>query len=97
MAFDGAERRVRRSEIKSADRHEHSRRSVRLHIKAPSIHRYLVAQCKRAVFLEDGVALWAKDVHPQNNLFDVPGLRNQSAMVHNRSPRGRPITRRDCF
>src|SRR6266478_5347076 len=47
MAFDGAERRVRRSEIKSADRHERSRRSVRLHIKVPSIHRYLVAPCKR--------------------------------------------------
>src|SRR5882724_10017906 len=46
MAFDGAERRVRRSEIKSADRHERSRRSVRLHIKVPSIHRYLVAPCK---------------------------------------------------
>src|SRR5229473_2821308 len=41
--------------------------------------------------------LRTNDVHPQNNLFDVPGLRNQSAMVHNRSPRGRPITRRDCF
>ncbi len=52
VAFNGAERRVRRSEIKSADRHERSRGSVRLHNNTPSIHHHLVAPCARDVVVQ---------------------------------------------
>ena len=72
LVFDHAECRVRGSEIKSADRHGRSRRSVRLHIKPPSIHLYLAMQHvggferKRS---SDG----AGSGHPQINLFGVTG------------------------
>ena len=72
MIFDGAERRVRCSEIKSADRHGHSRRSARLHNIMPPIHRYLCAM-QASLFGQTESRRQANVVRPQNNLFDTAG------------------------
>jgi len=75
---------------KSADRHARSSRSVRLHIKR---HRSTFILSRNAGSVSKQAESPGQRMSSiTNNLVDVPGLRNQSGMVHKRSPRGQPFT-----